>query len=199
MFTIRACAIALVAALAGAASAAVVMQEGGGDPGMEKWMAAGKPGAPHALLAKLAGDWTTVTEMSMAPGAPPMQTAGTATYEAIFEGRFLTQRFKSDFMGMPFEGRGLMGYDNTSKEYHSHWIDSMGTMAMFSKGKAGDDAKVISVGGSYSDPMTGGTKEARNVITIVDDDSHTMEMFEKDAEGKEHRTIVIKYTRVKKD
>jgi hypothetical protein len=137
--------------------------------------------------------------MSMAPGAPPTKTDATCSNEAIFEGRFIVQRYKSTFMGMPFEGRGIWGFDNTAKEYHSHWLDSMGTMALVSRGKVSEDANVISVRGSYSDPMTGGTKEARNVITIKDDDTHVMEMFEQGADGAEHLTVKITYTRVKKD
>jgi len=38
-------------------------------------------------------------------------------------------------MGMPFEGMGLDGYDNASKEYISIWIDNMGTGIMYMKGK----------------------------------------------------------------
>jgi hypothetical protein len=188
-------ALAAAAALAGGAFAMVATQEG--DGGMEAWLKAGKPGPQHAMLAKLIGDWTAEAEITMAPGAPPTKTPAACTYESMFEGRFIVQRYKSTFMGQAFEGYGMWGFDNTAKQYVSYWIDSMGTMALISKGKAGDDPKVITVGGDYSDPMTGGAKASRNVITIHNDDSHTMEMFEKGADGKEVRTLVIRYTRKK--
>ena len=45
-----------------------------------------KTGPEHAALSKDAGTWTVKSTMWMAPGAPPMTSAGTSTITSILDG-----------------------------------------------------------------------------------------------------------------
>ena len=94
---------------------------------MEVYKKLGTPGAPHKVLARMAGTWNTKMKSWMEPGKPPMESTGTSEQRMILGGRYLQQDFAGDMMGSPFTGIGVTGHDNHTKKYVSTWIDSMGT------------------------------------------------------------------------
>src|SRR5579859_6512689 len=94
---------------------------------MKTMMAAAAPGEPQKMLAKSAGTWTATVTMWMQPGTPPQVSTAQATNEMILGGRYLRSTNTGKFMGMPFEGLGLTGYDNVRKLYVNSWVDNMGT------------------------------------------------------------------------
>ncbi len=100
---------------------------------MEKYQKLAIPGAPHKLLASLAGSWKTKTKSWIEPGKPPVESDGSSG-QMILGGRYLHQEFTGDMMGTPFTGIGITGYDNHKKRYISTWMDSMSTGIFFSKG-----------------------------------------------------------------
>ena len=146
------------------------------DPKMEEMMkkmeAAGTPGAAHKALEPLVGDWNAEVKMWMAPDAPPNVTKATAKSTFVMNGRFVQQDFKGEFMGKPFRGMSLVGYDNMKKQYNYVWIDDMSTGMFTSEGKAEDGAKVITFEGTYACPETGQLdKPSKQVYRIVSRDS----------------------------
>ena len=84
---------------------------------IKKAEAAGTPGAAHKALEPLVGNWTAEVKSWMTPGAPPTVSQATAKSTWVMNGRFVQQEFTGDFMGKPFRGVGLTGYDNTKKKY----------------------------------------------------------------------------------
>lgn len=162
---------------------------------MEVYMKAATPGPVHAEMAKMAGKWKLDVTSWMAPGAPPEKSTGTAEFKTILGGRFLQQEVKSEMGGMPFEGMGIEGYDNVSKERFGMWVDNMGTGGMVMKGKCGVGEKVCKFSGSYNDPMTGKAKRVREVLTMNNDNSFAFEMWGPDEAGKEFKVLQIVYTR----
>src|SRR6185503_4508262 len=109
------------------------------------------PGTPHKGLAALEGTWTAKVKSWMKPGAPPMESEGTAEQKMVLEGRFLEQRFSGNFMGQAFNGLGHTGYDNFKKKYVSTWMDNMGTMVMVMEGTADATGKVTTYTGTIDD------------------------------------------------
>jgi hypothetical protein len=100
-------------------------------------------------------------------------------------------------MGTTFEGRGLMGFDNTSGRYQASWIDSMDTAIMFMTGQYDESTKTLTYTGQMDDPLKPGTKvNVRELIHITSPDSHTMEWYET-RNGKEVKTMEIAYNRAK--
>jgi hypothetical protein len=122
---------------------------------MKNWMAASTPGAPHKVLDVYAGEWEVKTKMWMQPGAPPMETEGTASSKWIMGGRYIEMTVKSEFMGQAFEGRAITGYSNMRKAYQSFWIDSMGTSMSMTAGSYDAASKTFAFEGKMDDPMTG--------------------------------------------
>ena len=164
---------------------------------MDAMIKAATPGANHQLLASVAGDWTYKSRMWMKPFAPPAESTGTVSYTTLFGGRYVQGQYRGDMMGMPFEGLGLMGYDNTSGQFQASWVDNMGTALMYMTGQYDAAARTLTYTGQMDDPTRPGTKvNVRQVIRIVSHDSHVMEWYET-RDGKEAKTMEILYSRAK--
>jgi hypothetical protein len=161
---------------------------------MEAYTKLGTPGAPHKLLASLAGSWTAKVKSWFDPGKSPMESTGNSEQKMVLGGRFLQHEFSGEMMGSPFTGIGLAGYDNHTKKYVSTWMDSMGTAILFFEGTASADGKTITQEARYDDPIKGPMKW-RSVTRIVDDNTHVFEMYSTDKSGKEEKMMEITYSR----
>lgn len=164
------------------------------DTDMKAMMAYAAPGAIHQMLAKSVGSWKGDITMWMQPGAPPMTSVGETTNEMILGGRYLQSKNKGIFMGAPFEGIGITGYDNAKKVFFNSWIDNMGTGMMYLTGTWDPATKSINFTGTMVDPVAGGDVQVREVYKLVDDNTQIMEMYSV-ANGKEFKNMEIKFTR----
>lgn len=165
---------------------------------MEAMMKAAQPGENHKHLARMAGDWEYTSKMWMAPGQPPEESKGTMHGETVMGGRYIQHHWKGNMAGMPFEGLGTEGYDNTTKQFISSWIDNMGTGIMFSKGSCDAAGKVCTMVGDMPDPMSGSTMTTKMVVTWADNDHFKNEMFMKDpSSGNEMKMMEISASRKK--
>src|SRR5262249_54980358 len=88
------------------------------------------PGENHKRLDKMVGNWTHTIKRWMKPGDQPTSTTGTDEIGWMLDGRFLKQKTKGEWMGKPFEGVGVTGYDNIRQEYTTIWMDNMSTGMM---------------------------------------------------------------------
>ncbi|HEV7767427.1 MAG TPA: DUF1579 domain-containing protein [Thermoanaerobaculia bacterium] len=164
---------------------------------MEAMMKAGTPGEAQKRLDAMTGTWDTKVSFWMFPGAEPATSAGVSTAQWVLGGRYLEQRFKGDMGGMPFEGIGYTGYDNTKKQYWGTWMDNMSTSMMTSTGSLSADGKVWEFDATMTDPMTGKDTTAKEKITVHSADHHTMEMWGPGPDGKMFKNLEIQYTRKK--
>jgi hypothetical protein len=166
---------------------------------MEMMMKLASPGPEHKKLDVLAGDWTYTAKFWMAPGAPPMEMAGTTKYTWLMGGRYLQDEVSGPAQaGMPaFQGLGITGYDNITKKYVASWIDSMGTGITPMTGEMDAAGKVLTMHYEEFDPMTGKMAKARQVLRIVDANHHDLEFYKVMADGKDTKAGEIKATRKK--
>jgi hypothetical protein len=151
------------------------------------------PGPEHEFLKSMAGTWKAVTKAWMGAGEPQV-SEGVAVRSMILGGRFLQDEFKSTFMGQPFEGVGMTGYDLYKKEYVSTWADTMSSTVLVSRGKMDPTGKVMTQMGTYEDPVTGEKKSMKEITRILDPNRHVFEIWENQG-GKEMKTMEITYTR----
>ena len=70
----------------------------------------------------------------MAPEQPWLESTATESCKVICNGFWMICAFKGNFMGMPFEGRQQLGYDQHKKKFVSTWIDSFGSWMSLSEG-----------------------------------------------------------------
>jgi hypothetical protein len=169
------------------------------DPQMEEMMkkaeAAGTPGAAHKALEPLVGNWAAEVKCWMAPDAPPTVSKATAKATWVMNGRFVQEEFNGEFMGKPFRGMSLTGYDNIKQKYNTVWVDDMHTSLVTSEGEAGNGGKVITFEGKCDCPMTGQKDmPMKQVIRIVSPDTHVFEMHDP-SKGGHSKTMEITYTR----
>ena len=154
------------------------------------------PGEGHKALDNLVGTWNVKVTAWMAPGQPPMESTGTSETSWILGGRYIEERASGSFMGQPFNGIGITGYDNAKKEYVATWVDNMGTGIMTSTGSM-TDGKTFTFKGSSTDPMTGKDMPEEMKLTVVDKDHHMSEMWGPGPDGKMMKMVQIDYTRKK--
>ncbi len=144
---------------------------------MDAYAKLAMPGEHHQRLASLAGKWKVTGKAWMVPGQPPMEMSSTGEASWILGGRYLQEVHTGSFMGQPFEGRALDGYDNATHEYFSTWVDNMGTGIEVFRGKCDDPCNVLTETAEFVDPMSGKTMKTRSVITFVDKDTYRQEMY----------------------
>ncbi|HEX5135903.1 MAG TPA: DUF1579 family protein [Planctomycetota bacterium] len=133
-----------------------------------------EPGEEHARMKALVGEWTTHGVLNM--GAAPTTMDGTASITMILGNRYLRQEFRGTFMGSPYEGHGLIGYDNASKEFVSVFIDNQRTGFLLGKGIETTPGKVWTFESSFNGP--GGTAmKSKEVLTKVSDKELSYEVF----------------------
>ncbi|TWW01199.1 DUF1579 domain-containing protein [Chitinophaga pinensis] len=160
------------------------------------WMEYMKPGPVHEMIAKSDGEWSYEMSMWMDPSQPPTKGNGTTVNKMVLGGRYQESVHKSTIMGMPFEGHGLMAYDNAKKIFQSSWVDNMGTGIMNMEGTWDDATKSITFTGKMYEPMSGKDMGVKEIFKIIDDDHHHMEMYMVN-DGKEVKTMEIDFTRKK--
>lgn len=160
---------------------------------MEAWQRASTPGPQHETLAAMAGEWTFESTFWMAPDQPPMSSTGTATRSMALGGRVLVEEVSSTFMGQPFVGHGMTGYDNVTGTYWGTWTDNMSTALMTSTGSCDDEGK-CEFTTTMSDPMTGQPTTMRMVSEHAPD-SEVHRGYEMGEDGAERMTMELKYTR----
>jgi len=160
---------------------------------MMKWTT---PGPHHKTLEALVGKWNVTATMWMAPNTKPQVMTGTSENKWVLGGRFIQQDVMGSDAQHPFQGMGLIGYDNIRQEYTSMWADNMSTGMMESSAQYNPATSTFMESGSVSCPMTGQkNRKFRGVTKIVDADHYVFEMYMHDARGKEFKAMEIDYTR----
>jgi hypothetical protein len=160
------------------------------------WMEYSTPGDVHKMMAKSDGQWKGDVTWWMAPGQQPMHSTTTSTNTMIMGGRYQQSIDKGDMMGMPFEGMNILGYDNAKKMFVSTWVDNMGTGMMNMEGTWDEATKSVTMKGKSYDPMTKKAMNIRQVFKYIDDNNQMLEMYMIMPEGKEFKSMEIKYTRM---
>lgn len=165
------------------------------DDNMKAWMTYMTPSDMHKELAKSVGTWNGESSMWMAPGTEPMKSTVKSVYKMILGGRYLSGTATGNINGMPFEGMSTIGYDNAKKVFEESWVDNMGTGILKMEGPYDESTKTVTMRGKETDPMTGKQVDVRQTYTFVDDNTQLLQMFATGPDGKEMKTMEIKFTR----
>lgn len=161
---------------------------------MAAWQKAMSPSEGHRRLEPLVGVWRTRTTFVMDPGAAPSVSEGSSEHRWVLGGRYLEQVYKGASMGMPFEGIGYTGYDNTQGKYVGTWMDSFGTGLMNSVGTGRPKDGALDFHAESRDP-SGKVVGFECNLRIQDHDHNTYEMWTKAPNGRLYRVMLVEYTR----
>lgn len=165
---------------------------------MKAFQEAGTPGPEHKLLNSLVGEWKVTSKSWHGEKSKPTTSTGTATFTALLGGRFVQQNFKGTMGEMPYEGTGMLGYNNTTKKFESSWHDTMSTAVMNFEGTMNEKTKTIVETGEYECPIKKGPQKMRSEMKIISKDKMTFALWMPDMQsGKEFKGLEQTYTRIK--
>ena len=165
---------------------------------MQEYMKLTQPGEPHKHLHHYVGVWDTVTKVWMGgPGTPPMESTGTSTFTSVLGGRWVMEEHTGTMMGMPYLGKGMMGYDNYKNLYVGTWYSNMSTEMLQMVGARNPKTGVVTMYGVMDEPqLSVHGRTIKYVIKQTDDDHFTFEIIDLHA-SDDYKVIEITYTRVK--
>lgn len=166
---------------------------------MKAMMEYATPGEMHKMMASWNGNWNDDMTIWEHEGATPQKATGTTVNSMIMSGHYQNSLHKGMMMGMPFEGNGVLGYDNAVKKFVYTWIDNWGTGIIICTGDYDAGTKSLTLTGKAPDVVRPGKfYEMKQVITIVDDNTQKMEMYSPDPKtGKPFKMMEITSTRKK--
>lgn len=163
---------------------------------MAKWQEFATPGENHKVLDGVVGHWDYVVKWWMAPEGEPEISKGTNENKWLMGGRYMQFLTQGTYMDQPFEGMGLMGFDNGKKKYESTWIDNMGTGIMTAQSTYDPQKKLFTEHGRFTDPMQG-ELSFRGEIALIDNDHYVYKMHTPGKNGQEFLMMEVSYTRKK--
>ena len=167
------------------------------NPGTESLQEAPpKPGAEHKWLSGRVGTWKVTSKWKMTPEAEWMETGGTETCSMVCGGFWQLTVQKGAIMGMQFEGRMQLGYDQHKKKFVGTWIDSFSSYQAVMEGTLSDDKKILTMHFEIRD-MAGKPVKARTETTIESKDKATFKMFMPGKDGKDFMSMQQTITRTK--
>ena len=106
-------------------------------------------------------------------------------------GLYIEEVFKCQFMGQPFEGRLLQGYDTFRKKHTSVWIDNGSPVMQISQGDEKDGT--LTMVGNSPDPHLNKIIPMKSTV-VEKDGKSVMEMF-RVIDGKDELHMRITYTK----
>jgi hypothetical protein len=169
---------------------------GAQDAAAAAWMKYTTPGEGHRAFDPFVGTWDVTMKWWMAPGTPPQESTGTAQFRWTLDGHYLQQDFQGMFMGKPFQGMEIGGYDNFRQQYESVWVDSQMTSIMMSTGSYDATAKSFTYAGRCDDLMTGRKDVGHRMVSRwIDNDHVAFDMYMEGPDGKEVKGGEMQYVR----
>lgn len=160
-------------------------------------MADMQPGPQHLEMAKRAGTWHHSVKYFMEPGGPPTSIESEAVSTMVLGGRFLKMESKGQFMGQPFEGLSMMGYDRRSDLYTLVAYDTMGTYYVTGEGTIDEKTGILKMPGTTHDPKSGATERYYFLFRDMQPDSYVFEIWFYTPDDKEFKVVEMTCTRKK--
>ena len=170
--------IKLIALLACLAASMLSGQE---PPEMEK------PGEHRKHLEMMAGTWDVKSKFYMIPGQM-IEMTGVEVAKMQPGGFWLISDITGKFMGAPFHGHSVLGYDAQKKRYVGMWADSIASVMVTSTGTCTKDGKVHTMIGKSFNPMEKREVTYKQVTEIKDANTKTFHLY--DVQGKKETLIM---------
>ncbi|HUL14699.1 MAG TPA: DUF1579 family protein [Terriglobales bacterium] len=157
--------------------------------------AASQPGPPHLSLMRLDGDYVT-KEKYYPPGqTTPLESDGTATLRSEMGGRFIVERNGGGYLGEPYIGLRIYGFNNGTKKYEGVWTSSKSTSVISLLGESKDGGITIEYTGTYHEDTTGNLRTMQVTLHILDPDHFEVTVMRPMPDGSPGPKLVSLYTR----
>lgn len=166
------------------------------DADIDAWLKLAETGPEHALLQRFVGTWDCRVKEWLVPGADATTSTAVLTVSPVLGGRFIRQEFVGSAMGRPFTALGYWGFDNAQAKYTSTWMSTMSTDIQPSVGTYDESTRTFTMTSSGDHAGTAWT--SRELTRLVNDETHTFEMFQSHDGGPEVKVLEYTATRRKK-
>jgi hypothetical protein len=160
-----------------------------------EWAQLSKPGPSHKLLSGFVGNWSVEVEFWSSADTKGEVSQGNSRIVEILGGRFLEEHFVGRLGSEGYAGLGIIGYDNGSRLFKSVWIDSLNTALTTSDGRFMADSNSFEFESKVYDPLASGEKVVRSSLVINSHDSYRFSMFTRDTQGREFKSLEMRYSR----
>ena len=150
--------------------------------------------SPQDVLRRWVGTWDATIETVDRRGKLVTNTAK-AKVRLAYGGRWLVAEFDGTFMGAPFIGQEVLGYDPVAKKYILNWIDSAATSFATGEGTFNHQTATMSLAVTSRDDSTGKMTTWHQIDTWKGPDNHEWTIRVLDKEGREHIQMTIRYRR----
>ena len=161
------------------------------------WQDFATPGDMHKWMASHEGTWEAEITSFM-PGAEPSKSKATEVVKMVMNGLYQEGNLSGTMMGMSFQGKSILAYDNAKKHFALSWIDNVGSGLMMLTGQYDAATKTLNLNGTQTDPATGKDSKVRQEQKFVDDDNYVLTMYGDGPDGKEAKFMEGIFKRVKK-
>jgi hypothetical protein len=135
------------------------------------------PSNGHKMLEKEVGHWEGNVQFWANDTAAPQSYKASYDVKMILNGLFQEMEYKSIFMGMPFLGKSITGYNNHKKEYEVLWVDGMGSGFIKMNGFWDEGTQTFNFKGTQTDPITGKDVDIRQETKIVSPTNFIVTMY----------------------
>ncbi len=166
------------------------------DAQMRRMIEANLPGPSHQDLARLAGEYATLSKFRPQPSGAETQSAGAATLTSILDGRFLREENSGTKMGQSVKGMRLYGYNNATRQYETSRVYTGSTAILNMTGTSSDFGTTINFSGSFIEP-TAGKENLRAVLRRPDDSHFVVQLIGVAPDGSDFTVLETTYTRKK--
>jgi hypothetical protein len=185
----------------------VLSQDGMGESGaegeidMEKaWMELHTPGEQHKWLAEDVGQWEITGKMYKMNSDGTTTTSeakGSATISMLYD-RYAQEEMTIECNGQTMRMSGILGYDNSNKEFQCCYVGNMGTAMHVYAGQLSEDGKTMTLRGEWTEKGLGDMKCAERVVfTRKSKDEGTLELHAKYGPMDEFKMMEMTYKRKK--
>lgn len=148
--------------------------------------------AEQKRLEPMVGEWEAKLTMQTPMGEIP--AAGVEKNRMVC-GKWLESDFTAEMMGMPFQGRGLFGWDAQRESYRGVWVDNMGAEMFFMEGVWSEDDQAVVWTYEQTDPTTGMHGTARSLDAMTDPNTRMAKFYFKPDGGEEAVAMTVEYSR----
>jgi hypothetical protein len=146
------------------------------------------------VLKKWVGTWDATIESTDRDGKTVANTAK-STVKLAYGDKWLITDFEGTFLGAPFSGQEVLGYDPVARKFILNWIDSAATSFSTGEGTFDPKTKVMTFTVSGRDDKTGKITTWKQIDTWKDSDNHEWTIRTTSKDGKEQIQMTIKYRR----
>jgi hypothetical protein len=155
-------------------------------------------GPEHALLATLAGEWTTVYRITPMPRAKSMDLPGSATFRTTLAGLWIDGGTELRMGEAKVAGRSMYGYDRFAKRYVFLFVQERDTQPLFGYGVPDSTGRRITFDVPMHSPEQGKVDvPTRTVLDLTTPDRTVVEMHRPLPDGGEDCPLRIEYTRAR--